>query len=56
MSQMLYIARDIEQSIIERRFLEFLLTDVPEYNSLVADLRDDTALHRSSIEAKIRVC
>jgi len=47
------IARDIEQSFIEFRYSEILITTDVEYNTLVQKIVKETAQHKMKIDKKI---
>ncbi|MCX7981940.1 MAG: hypothetical protein N2572_03405 [Syntrophales bacterium] len=47
------IARDIEQSILESRYLEMLKTTNIEYLEVMNSIAQDTARHRHTIQKKL---
>jgi hypothetical protein len=47
------IARDIEQSFIEFRYSEILITTDVEYNTLVQKIIKETTQHKMKIDQKI---
>ena len=49
----LYIARDIEQSVIERKFTEIVKTRNIEYQNLEKEIISQTREHRNSIDKRI---
>jgi len=49
----LFIARDIEQSIIESRYPEILVSDDLEFNALVKEIATDTVRHKDVLAGKI---
>lgn len=52
--QMLFIARDIERSIIEDKFYEVVTTDDLEYNTLAKAIMVETIEHNTLIDDKIK--
>jgi len=52
-NKMHFLARDIEQSILEAKYAEFLKTDVLEYNKLIKIVFEETIHHRKMIDDKI---
>ncbi len=52
-NNMLFIARDIEQSIIEFRYAEVVKTNDVQYNTLVEKIVSDTVSHKTRIDEKI---
>jgi rubrerythrin len=52
--RMLFIARDIERSLIEEKFHEIVTTDDLEYRSLSKTIVDETAIHKNLIDKKIK--
>lgn len=52
--KMLFIARDLEQSIIESKFFEAVKGRDVEFQDLVEDLRIDTTAHRDELNKKIK--
>lgn len=51
--KMFFLARDIEQSILESKYSEFLKTDDREYNELVKLIVKETVEHKKKIEGEI---
>lgn len=51
--QTLYAARDLEQSLVEAKYGEFLKTTHPEYQTLAKEIASQTALHLSSLTTRI---
>jgi hypothetical protein len=51
---MLFIARDLEQSMLERNYAEIVKTNDPEFQSLVKEILSDTVSHREQLNRKIR--
>ena len=49
----LHLARDIEQAIIEGRFIEVVQTDDKSFRALADKIVGDTATHRWQVEKKI---
>jgi hypothetical protein len=49
----LFIARDIEQAMIEDRYSEIVKTDDVEFKSLVQEIVNDTNAHKAKIIQKI---
>lgn len=52
-NKMHFLARDIEQSILEAKYAEFLKTDNQEYNKLIKLVFEETISHRKKIDDKI---
>jgi len=51
---LLIIARDIEQSILEAKFAEIVKGNDLEYSNLVREIVSDTLAHREMLNQKIR--
>ncbi len=51
---MLFIARDIEQSMLERNYSEIVKTNDAEFQSLINEILSDTVSHREQLNKKIR--
>jgi hypothetical protein len=51
---MFFIARDIEQSMLERNYAEIVKTNDAEFQSLVNEILSDTVSHREQLNRKIR--
>jgi hypothetical protein len=51
--QFLFIARDIEQSLLESRYAEILKTKDPDYQQLVYDVSSQTEAHKALLARKI---
>lgn len=51
--KMLFLARDIEQSILESKYSEFLKTNDIEYNELVKLIIRETVGHKKMIDDRI---
>jgi hypothetical protein len=51
---MFFIARDIEQSMLERNYSEIVKTNDTEFQSLVNEILLDTVAHREQLNKKIR--
>lgn len=52
----LFIARDIEHSLLESSFAEFLTSDDPAFQHLVNEVIEQTTRHREMLEDKIQRC
>jgi hypothetical protein len=52
-SKMFFLARDIEQSILESKYSEFLKTNDVEYNELVKLIIRETVVHKKMIDDRI---
>jgi len=50
----LFMARDIEQSIMENRYGEIVKTDDVEYLGLMKEIVTDTAAHKGRIDSEIK--
>ena len=50
----LFIARDLEHSMLEARYPEILKTDDSEYKSLINEVFSDTLAHRERLEKRIK--
>lgn len=53
LDKMLFVARDIENSIIESKYAEVVKTDDLEYRELMKEVMSDTFKHRKMIDKKI---
>ncbi len=53
--RLLYIARDIEQSIIENKFFEIVSSNDIEFITLTNNLIQDTKFHKEKIEKRIKL-
>jgi hypothetical protein len=53
-TKILFIARDIEQSLLEVRYGDFLRSRDLGYQKLVRELQSETRTHKSRIEEKIQ--
>jgi hypothetical protein len=51
--QILYIARDIEESILEKKYGEIVVTNDREYNDIVNNIISQTTDHKNRIDRKI---
>ncbi len=51
---LLYIARDVEQSLIELRFCEAVQSDDVDFNDLLNRIREETFFHRERISRRIK--
>jgi len=51
---MLFIARDIEQSMLERNYSEIVKTNDAEFQSLIKEILSDTVSHREQLNKKIK--
>jgi hypothetical protein len=51
--KMLYIGRDLEQSILERNYMEITRSSDTEYELLLKEVLVDTLAHRESLDQKI---
>jgi hypothetical protein len=51
---MFFIARDIEQSMLERNYSEIVKTSDAEFKSLINEVLSDTVSHREQLNRKIR--
>jgi hypothetical protein len=49
----LFIARDLEQAMIEDKYSEIVKTDDVKFKSLVQEIVDDTNAHKTKINQKI---
>jgi len=52
-NNVLFIARDIEQSLIEAKYDEIVKTNDIEYQNLVKEIVSQTVVHKGMIEKKI---
>jgi hypothetical protein len=52
--KMLYIARDLEQAILEKSYNNVVKTSDSEFQSLMNEIISDTAAHHDQIERKIK--
>lgn len=52
-SETLYVARDLEQSLVECKYGEFLKTTHREYQTLVKEIASQTYAHRDSLAKRI---
>ncbi len=52
-SRMLAIAHDIEKSLLESNFAEMFKTKDVEYQNLLNEIRNDTAVHKKIIQDKL---
>ena len=50
---MFFIARDIEQSMLEKNYSEIVKTNDAEFQSLVNEILSDTVSHREQLNKKI---
>jgi hypothetical protein len=53
-SRMLFIARDIEQTMIESKYGEIAKTNDSEFQSLVKEILSDTAAHQDRLSKRIK--
>jgi hypothetical protein len=51
---MFFIARDLEQSMLERNYTEIVRTHDPEFQSLMKEMLADTISHRDQLDRKIK--
>jgi hypothetical protein len=51
---MFFIARDLEQSMLEKNYAEIVKTNDAEYQSLVSEILSDTVSHREQLNKRIR--
>ena len=51
---MFFIARDLEQSMLEKNYAEIVRTNDPEFQSLMKEMVADTVSHRNQLDKKIR--
>ena len=51
---MLFIARDVEQSMLESKYGDAVKSNDPEYQSLLKEIISDTVAHRERLNNKIR--
>ncbi len=51
--KMLFVARDLEASLLESKFTEYLATGNIEYNNFAASLKKDTQDHQRALTEKI---
>ena len=51
---MFFIARDIEQSMLERNYSEIVKTNDAEFQSLIKEILSDTVSHREQLNKKIK--
>lgn len=54
MDKMLFIARDIEQSILENKYFEILRTDDIAFQSFINEIILDTMAHHEGLNMKIK--
>jgi len=52
--RMLFVARDIEASVIEKSYAEIVRTNDVGYQALVNEIVQDTTKHKNSIEQRIQ--
>ncbi len=52
--KVLFVARDIEESVLESRYAEIIRSDDKEFQRLIKQLVSDTALHKESLNQRIR--
>ena len=52
--RVLFIARDIEESMLESRYMEIIRTDEPDFQSLLKQILSDTVTHKEWLNEKIR--
>ena len=50
----LFLARDIEQSYLESKYIEITKTEDKEFKSLTREIFSDTVFHREYLDKKIR--
>lgn len=50
----LFIARDFERTLVERRYYELIRSDNPEYRSIQDKIRKETEMHLQKLENYIR--
>ena len=51
---MFFIARDLEQSMLEKNYAEIVKTNDAEFQSLVNEILSETVSHREQLNKKIR--
>jgi hypothetical protein len=51
---MFFIARDLEQSMLEKNYAEIVKTNDAEYQLLVSEVLSDTVSHREQLNKRIR--
>ncbi|MBI4633458.1 MAG: hypothetical protein HY742_06175 [Deltaproteobacteria bacterium] len=49
----LFLARDIEQSLLESKYAEIVTTNDLEYQTLLSDILTQTGMHKNMIQGKI---
>ena len=52
--QTLFVARDIEESILESKYMEIIRTNEPEFHALMNQILSDTVMHKEWLNEKIR--
>lgn len=52
--KMLYIARDLEQAVLENCYNSIVKTDNSEFHSLMGEIVSDTVTHHDQLERKIK--
>jgi hypothetical protein len=52
--KILFLARDIEQSYLENKYVEITKTEDNEFKSLMREIHSDTVFHRDYLNNKIR--
>jgi len=52
--KMLYIARDLEQAILENSYNNIVKTSNSEFQSLMSEIVSDTVVHHDQLERKIK--
>lgn len=51
--KMYFIARDIEASLLESKFMDFLKSQIPEFNDLVRTITEETENHKKALIQRI---
>ena len=49
-----YVARDIEGSILESKYMEIIRTNEPEFQTLVKQIVSDTMTHKEWLDQKMK--
>jgi hypothetical protein len=50
----LFVARDIEESILESKYMEIIRTNEPEFQTLMKQILLDTVTHKEWLNEKMR--
>jgi hypothetical protein len=52
--KVLFIARDMEESILESKYMEIIRTEEPEFQTLMKQILSDTVTHKGWLNEKTR--